>query len=256
LFPFSIMLIRSFMTNVEVMNLPVKFFPEVFSMDAYRQALDANLIRYFGNTIFVVVLNIIAVTLSSSLCAYGFSKLEFAGREFLFSLVLATIMLPAITVQIPLYALYSELGWLNTLNPLVVPAFFGGGAMNIFLLRQFMKGIPNDLCNAASIDGASALTIFFRIIFPLCKPVVILVAVNTFLGVWNDFMGPLMYLKTEKFYTIAVGVYIKFIGTISPQNLPNVQLATGIMLSIPPAVIFFIFQKQLIDGVVMTGIKG
>lgn len=118
-----------------------------------------------------------------------------------------------------------------------------------------MRGIPNELMHASEIDGANTCVVFFKIIFPLCLPVISLVAVNTFIGVWNDFMGPLMFLKDESQYTLAVGVYMKFIGSVNLNNLANIQMATGMLLIIPPAILFFIFQKQLIEGVTLGGVK-
>jgi len=174
-----------------------------------------------------------------------------------FGIVLATMMLPAIAIQIPLYIIFNMFGWIGTLLPLSLPNILGGGAINIFLLRQFMKGIPADLTNAAKIDGASAFRIYAAIVMPLCWPVVGYIMVSTFIGVWNDFMGPLIYLQGNKAaYTLAVGIYYKFMGTLSKSNYPNQQMAVGVLMCLPPAILFFLFQKQLVEGVVMTGLKG
>lgn len=217
---------------------------------------DARLLSYAGNTIIVTLFNVLAIPFAASLCAFGFTKLNFKGKELLFALVLATIMMPAITTQIPLYVMYSKIGWIDSLYPLTIPAIFGGGAMNIFLIRQFMKGLPKELDNAAKIDGANTWKIYWKITLPLCKPILSFVMVSTFLGVWNDFMGPLLYLRTEKNFTLSIGVYMKYLGTLTKLNLPNEQMATGILMLLPPLIIFIIFQKQLINGVVFSGIKG
>lgn len=256
LFPFFIVITRSFMTNKEVSTLPVAIINSGIYLGAFSRALDARLISYAGNTIIVTVFNVLAIPFTASLCAFGFTKLQFKGREFLFAFVLATIMMPAITTQIPLYVMYSKIGWIDTLFPLTVPAVFGGGAMNIFLIRQFMKGLPKDLDNAAKIDGAGIWKIYWKITLPLCKPILLFVMVSTFLGVWNDFMGPLLYLRSEENFTLSIGVYMKYLGTLTQINLPNEQMATGILMLIPPLIIFIIFQKQLINGVVFSGIKG
>lgn len=257
LFPFAYMFLRSLMTGKESM-IPENFFPSQITFESYKLALDVSLLRYFGNTLYVIVFNCIAVPVSAALCAYGFSKIKFQGSSILFSIVLATMMLPAITVQIPLFVIYVNLGWLDTLLPLTIPNLFGGGAVNIFLIRQFMKGIPNDILNAGKIDGASSFRIFWKIVIPLCFPVLMLIVVNTFIGVWNDFMGPLLYLRSDETkFTLAIGIYKEFLGKLSStKNFPSVQMAVGTLMVIPPAILFFIFQKQLIDGVTMTGLKG
>lgn len=257
LFPFYYMINVSLMGSQESISLPVHFFPEEITFEGYIRAIDPKLLRYAGNTIYVIAFNCIAVPLSASLCAYGFTKIKFAGREALFSIVLCTMMLPSIVVQVPLFVIFTRLGWINTLNPITIPNLFGGGAVNIFLIRQFMRGIPNDLLNAAKIDGAGSFRIYWSILVPLCMPVLVLIMVNTFLGTWNDFMGPLLYLKSEETYTLAIGIYMEFMGQLSSvNNYPNVRMAVGVMMSIPPAIIFFIFQRQLINGVTMTGLKG
>ena len=256
LFPYYYMINISLMPSLESNDLP-HFWPQELSLEGYRYALNAELLRYLRNTIYVVVFNCIATPLSASLCAYGFTKIKFQGREVLFGIVLATMMLPAIVVQIPLFVIFTKLGWINTLNPITIPSLFGGGATNIFLLRQFMKGVPNDLLNAAKIDGAGSFRIYWNIMVPLCLPILIYVTVQTFLGVWNDFMGPLLYLKSPENYTLAIGIYQRFMGSLSSiENYPNVRMAIGVLMSVPPAIIFFIFQKQLIEGVTMSGLKG
>ena len=192
LFPFFFMFFKSFMGDKESYSLPVRFFPSSFTLTAYKAVLDVTLLQYFKNTLFVIVFNAIAVPLSASLCAYGFTRVKFQGSEFVFAIVLATIMLPSIVIQIPLYVIFNSFGWIGTLYPLTIPNIFGGGAVNIFLIRQFMRGIPKDIENSAKIDGANSWTIYWRIILPLCMPIITFIIVNTFLGTWNDFMGPLI----------------------------------------------------------------
>lgn len=245
------------MENTESYSATGAFFPKSPTLDAYKSVMDGELLRYFKNTAIVIVCNCVGIPFSAALCAYGFAKVKFEGSEIVFSCVLATMMLPSIVIQIPLYVIFYNMKWLGTLLPLIVPGFFGGGAVNIFLMRQFMRGIPNDLLNAAKIDGANEFTIFLRLIFPLSMPIIVYVVVNTFLGAWNDFTGPLIYLQgvPEK-YTMAVGIYFKFMGGISQRNYPNQQMAVGVLMLVPPCILFFIFQNQLIEGVTMSGIKG
>ena len=244
------------MTSSEVISLPVKIIPTRIYLGSYVTALDPDMLKYTVNTLIVILVNIIAIPLSASLCAFGFARVKFKGRDIWFAISLATIMLPSIVLQIPLYTIYVKIGWLNTLAPLTVPSFFGGGALNIFLIRQFMKGLPFEIDNAAKIDGANLFQIYYKIILPLCKPILMFVAVNTFLGVWNDFMNPLIYLKNPQCYTLAVGIYNKFMTVMSLQSLPNIEMATGVLLLLPCLVIFSAFQKVLIDGVTFTGLKG
>ena len=257
LFPFFFMLFKSFMGNRESYSLPVRFLPSVFTLNAYQTVLDAALLKYFANTVYVILFNIIAVPFSAALCAYGFAKVKFEGSEKVFGFVLATMMLPSIVIQIPLYVIFNALGWIGTLAPLTIPNLFGGGAINIFLIRQFMRAIPKDLENAAKIDGANVMQVFWYMMLPLCMAIITFIMVSTFLGVWNDFMGPLIYLQgnTEK-YTLAIGIYYKFLGGLAQSNYPNQQMAVGILMIIPPSIVFFIFQKQLIEGVIVGSMKG
>lgn len=206
--------------------------------------------------VFVEACQVIGVPFTAALCAFGFSRVKFRFRETLFAILLSTMMLPGICTQIPLYVTYVKIGWLNTLLPFTVTAFFGGGAMNIFLIRQFMRGVPKEMDEAAKIDGANAFMIFLRLVLPLCMPVIVLIMVQTFIGNWNDFMGPLLYLRDERVYTLAIGVYSRFSGSSDANSYANVQMAVGLYMMLPCAVIFFIFQKQLIDGVQLGAIKG
>ena len=256
MFPFFAMVTGSLMTDEEALFFP-KLIPESFYLGAYERAINEQFWRYFLNTVIVIALNIIGITFSASLVAYGFAKLKFKGREVMFGVVLSTMMLPSIAMQIPLYILYSKMGWIGTWLPMVVPAFFGGGAVNVFLIRQFMKGIPNELSEAMCLDGAGKFRIFYSMIVPLCKPIIIYVMVTCFLGVWNDFMTPLMYLQTEESkYTLSIGLYYQFRAGMSADNYPNVQMAAGVVMILPCIVVFAFFQKSLINGVATFGIKG
>lgn len=257
LFPFVIMFLRSIMTDEEVMFAGT-LFPHSFNFQPYADALSAKMVYWLGNTILIAALNIVGVSVSASLCAYGFSKMNFRGRSVCFAIMLSTLMLPSVAMQIPLYILYSDLGWIGTWAPIVVPSFFGGGAMNIFLMRQFMRGIPNSISEAAKIDGANSFQIYIGMIIPLSLPIITFTMVNTFLGTWNDFMTPLMYLQNyERLFTLSLGMYMEFkAGSMSMTVLPNVQMAAGVLMILPCMVLFFFFQKQLIQGVTMSAIKG
>lgn len=255
-FPFFIMLMRSFMTNDEVLyDLPERIFPSSLYFGAYAQVFSVKMLYFFKNTLVIVLCNVIGSPLTASMCAFAFTKLNFKCRKFWFSVMLGTMMLPSITLQIPMYIIYSQLGWTRTNLPLIVPAFLGGGAGSIFLIMQFMRGIPRDLNEAAIIDGANTFFIFVRIVIPLTLPIITFFAVNTFIAVWNDFMGPLMYLQKERSWTIALALYNMFRGEYKGQQFWNMQMASGVMLSLPCMIIFCLFQKQLIEGVTFSGIK-
>ncbi len=260
LFPFFVMLGRSFMTRFEVIReLPERLWPEKIVFDGYKTLLADRAFpfgTYLKNTLIIVVLNMLGQAISAAICAFGFSKIKFPGRDTVFGIVLATMMLPGIAMQIPLYMIYYKLKWTNTLLPLVVPAWFGGGVVNIFLIKQYMRGIQNDMMEAARIDGANIVLIFVRIILPLCKPVVLLVMVNAFFGCWNDYSGALIFLTNKDSYTLSLGLYFRFRGGLSGGVFINEMMAAGVIMSLPCAVVFFIFQRQLIDGVSMGSVKG
>ncbi len=258
IFPFLYMFFMSFMSDLESVGNPsVVFWPHSgWFASNYIHVFDADFIRYFFNTFIVIVVNLVLVPIASTFCAFGFTRCRFHGREVCFSIVLSTIMLPAMAVQIPLYVIYVKLGWINTLLPLTVPAAFGGGAMNIFLAKQYMRTIPASLDEAAVIDGAGRFRIYWNIYMPLCSPIIIFIMIGVFNSNWNDFMSPLMYLRSPESYTLALGIYYKYSGRLTAMNFPNVQMATGVIMIIPSAVVFFIFQKQLIDGVAIGGVKG
>jgi multiple sugar transport system permease protein len=254
--PFFYMLFMSVMTNKQSVGNPeIIFFPREWVWGNYKNVFDASFVRYFLNTFLIIAVNLVTVPLAASLCAFGFTRCKFAGRKKLFAVVLATLMLPAVIVQIPLYVTFVKLGWISTPLPFTVPAILGGGSMNIFLAGQFMRSIPSSLDEAATIDGAGRYRVYFDIYLPLCKPILIFVMIGVFNGTWNDFMGPLMYLRDAKSYTLALGVFYKYAGALTADTFPNVQMATGAIMIIPSALVFFIFQKQLIEGVNISGIK-
>jgi multiple sugar transport system permease protein len=255
-FPFYYMVSKSLMSDKEILMLPNPLLPENPLISNYVKVFNiAPFLRYALNTLIIIVIDVIGVTFSAAMCAYAFARLEFRGRNLMFAIVLAVMMLPGIVVQIPLYVIFSKMGWVNTFLPLTVPAFFGGGSVNIFLMRQFFRTLPKEIDNAAMIDGASKWQLFAKIIIPLSIPVITLVAVGTFIGVWNDFLGPLLYLKDSKMYTLAMGIYIEFKGTLVKNAWPNYEMAMGTMMVIPPAIVFFAFQRNLVSGVATSGMK-
>jgi multiple sugar transport system permease protein len=192
----------------------------------------------------------------SSLTAFGLSKVKFKGQNFVFTLILATLLLPGTVTGVPLFTIYQKLGWTETLFPLWVPIWFGGGATNIFLIRQFMRGIPKSYSEAAIIDGAHSLKIYWSIVMPLVKPIIIYLAVTNFMALWNDFQTPLMFVSNDSAnYTLSLALYLEFASDNTPYY-PNVQMALGVLMAIPCIVLFALFQKQLMEGVAAIGIKG
>lgn len=254
MFPFFVMLVRSFMTEDEIYNFP-KLLPENLAFaNYYDEAYFQSFIKWGGNTLTVVALNIIGTISSAFLCAYGFAKVRFKFKGLIFGVTMASTMLPSITLRIPLYLIYAEWGWLDgTLKPLIVPAFFGGGALNIFLIMQFIKGIPNSTLESARIDGANELRCLFSIVMPSCLPIVALISVNTFLGVWNDYSSSLIYLSnSEEKWTLALGFYKT---SLDPMFRENKQMAMGVLMCIPSLLVFGFSQKLLIEGVSISGMK-
>jgi len=225
----------------------------------YLEALTSQpFARYTLNTLFIVAANIIGVVGSGALVAYGFARFRFPGRDLLFTILLITIMLPGQVTMIPIYVLFARIGWIDTYNPLVLPAFFGGGAFSIFLLRQFFMTLPLDLDDAARMDGANFLQIFWHVIAPLAKPALVTIAIFTFLGVWNDFFGPLIYLNSKDKSTIALGVYYFRMSAFQFANIIkwNLLMAASLVFMVPSLVIFFLAQKQFTQGINLTGVRG
>lgn len=196
-----------------------------------------------------------------SLVGYGFTAFRFPGRNVLFTVLLSTMMLPNEVTLIPTYMLFNRLGWVDTIKPLVIPHYFGGGAFSIFLFRQFFASIPRDLHDAAKIDGCSPFRFYWRILLPLSTPVIITISILYFQSLWNNLMGPLLYLISKSKYTISVGLLFlrsSMTSVSSRQGKPSEHLlmAGSVIAMLPSLVIFFVLQRYFIKGVIMTGIKG
>jgi multiple sugar transport system permease protein len=220
----------------------------------YSEALTSSPFHlYLFNTLTIILFNEAGILLTASMAAYAFARLRFRGRDFVFSVLLATMMLPWAVTMIPRYILFKQLGWLDTFLPLIVPEWFGGGAFNIFLLRQFFRTIPRDFTDAARIDGAGEFGIYWRVVLPLIKPALTAVAIFTFLANWNDFMAPLIYLTSPEKYTLSLGLAaFKDLYTTQWHYLMAASTAT----IIPVLILFFAAQRYFIQGIVMSGIKG
>ncbi|NQU41157.1 MAG: carbohydrate ABC transporter permease [Lentisphaerae bacterium] len=208
---------------------------------------------YLKNTVILCVLTVVGTVLSSALAAYGFSRIDWRGRNKVFLIALATMMIPFPVVMVPLYCLYRSLGWIGTLRPLWVGSFFAG-AFNVFLLRQFFMSIPKDLSDAARIDGCGEFRIFWQIIMPLCRPALMVVGLFQFMATWNDFLGPLIYLTDQKDFTLALG--LQFFQSQHGGTEWNYLMAASTLVILPIIIIFFIAQKSFVEGISMTGLKG
>jgi multiple sugar transport system permease protein len=262
LVPFLWMLSTSFKTLDNAMRFPPQVFPDPFVPSNYLDVINnrqANFLLWTRNSLIVATLVVVGTTFSSAVVAYGFARLRFPGRSAMFALMLATMMIPFPVTMVSLFALFRWLGdttgveWLGTFKPLWVPAWFGS-AFNIFLLRQFFLTIPTDLSEAARIDGCGELGIFFRIILPLAKPALTVVALFAFMGVWNDFLGPLVYLQRPEQFTLALGLQ-----NFQSQHggTPWHQLMAASVLVISPVIIlFFLAQRTFVEGISTTGMKG
>jgi multiple sugar transport system permease protein len=210
---------------------------------------------YFKNSAIVTTLSTAGAVLSSSLVAYSFARLRWPGRDIWFGIVLATMILPEIVTLIPTYILFSRLHWVNTFLPLVVPPWLGGGAFYIFLLRQFYRGIPMELSEAAHIDGASELRIWWQIVMPLARPALAAVTIFAFNGAWEDYLHPLIYLSSESKYTLQLGL-TTFEGAGGGVPQWNLMMAASIAVMLPVVIVFFLGQRYFIEGVTLTGLKG
>ena len=238
----------------ELFLWPPQLIPKTWRWENYIEIWHvAPLARFFVNTVFVTVFSVSGRVLSASLVAYGFARFRFPFRNFLFLLVLCTLMLPYQVTIIPNFLLFKAFGWLDTYNPLIIPNWFGGGAFTIFLFRQFFLTIPKDLDEAAKIDGANTLWIFIRIILPLSKPVIITMIVIGFLESWNDFFGPLIYLNTPAKYTLSLGLAnFQRVVSAGGQATEHLLMAASMVMTLPSILVFILLQRYYIQGVVIS----
>lgn len=254
LFPVGWMLSTSLKTRFEALQFPPSLFPKVPQWGNYTLALTSNpFAKYFQNTMFYCISYMVIETIAVSFISYGFARLRAPGRDTLFLLVLATMMLPSQVTLIPQYVMFAKLHWLNSYKPLIVPAFFGSAYL-IFLVRQFYRGLPKDYEEAALIDGANYFGIWWRIILPLSKPALGAVAILSFMFHYNDFQGPLLYISDNLKYPLSLGLQqfrAPFGGTAY-----HLLMAASLVTTLPPLIVFFIAQRYFIQGIVISGVKG
>ena len=230
-------------------GLRTRNWPEALE---YLPAETNHGLVYLKNTLLIVVFSVIGTLLSSTLVAYAFARIRFPGREFLFNILLATMMLPGAVTLLPQFLIFRSLGWINTLLPIIVPSFFGS-AFNVFLLRQFLKQVPGELEDAAKIDGCNHPKILSRIMVPAIKPALAVIAIWTFMGAWNNFMGPLIYLSTPENMPLSYALQL-FQG--ERQGEPGLLMAFATMTMLPVLALFFAAQKYFVEGVTLSGLGG
>ena len=265
MFPFLVLILRSFFSYEESVGYfeGLGLFPKNWTIESYVEAFSNEEIRNgfligLKNTLIVVVCNVIGVPLTAYLSADAFTKIKFKFRKIIFTVALGTIMIPGILLMIPVYQIFWKMGWTNTLLPLTIPCFFGGGIINIWMIMQFIRSIPKEIDEAAIIDGANLPTRMFRITLPLIKPIIVYLMVVCFFAAWNDFSGPLMYIKSTapESFTLNLYIYYEYLSETSlVTSKPNIQMVFGVLMMIPMFIIFVIFQRQLVAGLTFGAVK-
>ena len=251
-FPFAWLVLTSLKSAQEIFIFPPTILPQKVEWANYSKAVTAiPFLSYFKNTMVIVIAKIVGSALSCSVVAYGFSRLEWPGREPLFVLVLATMMLPYQVTMIPLYIIFDRIDWIGTYYPLIIPSWFAS-AYFVFMLRQFFRTIPPELSEAARIDGCSEPRIYWQIILPLAQPALATLVLFQFMGTWNDFFGPLLYINDPKYWTLALGL-LQFRS--SHEVAWEQLMAASTLITIPSVILYFIGQKTFIQGIATTGFK-
>jgi multiple sugar transport system permease protein len=253
LFPLVWMVSTALKTTEQVYAIPMEWVPSPVVWENFPAALNRFPFWLFlRNSLITSVIPVIGAVVSSSLVGYAFARVPWPGRDLWFIVVIATLMVPPQVTLVPVYVIFARLGWVNTFYPLIIPWFFGG-AFYVFLMRQFFKGIPMELSDAAAIDGCTHLGILWRIIIPLAKPAIATVAIFTFLATWNSLLGPVIYLTNEKMYTLQIGLtYFRSEYSVEWQEL----MAASLVVLAPTLLIFFVGQRFFVQGLTLTGLKG
>jgi len=257
LYPLLWLIGASFKSNSEIFA-SAGFWPTKFSFDAYakgwKTSTEYTFATYFLNSFLITIPRIVVTVISCVLVAYAFARFEFWGKKILFSIMVGTMMLPLIVLRLPQYLVFRELGWLDSYLPLIVPSAFATDTFFVFMLVQFLRGIPRDMEEAALIDGCNALQLLWHIIVPLLKPAIISVVVFQFIWTMNDFMGPLIYLASVEKYPVSLALKMS-IGATEEVEWANV-IAISVVALIPSIAVFFAAQKHFIEGATSSGVKG
>ncbi|MEA2512362.1 MAG: multiple sugar transport system permease protein [Thermomicrobiales bacterium] len=251
----QIWMLRSSLMDInQIFIYPPTWIPKPWQFQNYPDVFDTvPFLRYFQNTLTILIPSVIGTVVTSSLAAYGFSRLRWPGRDLVFGILMTTLMLPYAVTLIPTFLVWSKLGLVNTFWPLIVPSWFGGHIFFIFLLRQFFRGIPRDLDEAALIDGANPLRILWDIVLPLSRPALISVVIFSSLSTWNDFLHPLIYLNDDRKFTLALGL-AQFRGLYNSEW--HLLMAASMLVVAPVLLLFVVAQRYFVEGIALTGIKG
>ena len=252
--PIFWMLITSLKQTGAELTFPPQWIPNPIVWQNYLTVIKTlPFLKFLQNSLLIASLCTIGQVVVGSMVAFSFAQMKFPGRDKLFLVCLSSIMLPDAVLLVPTFIMFSKLGWVDSILPLVVPAFFGGKAFYIFLARQFFKGIPKDLFDAARVDGCSSWRLWWNIAMPLSKPMLITIALLRFLAEWNDFMGPMLYLRSMENRTLAVGLFT-FLSQYGGEW--NYLMAATTMMALPLVIIFLFTQKYFIEGIATTGLSG
>lgn len=253
LFPIFWVISNSFKTLNGISQYPPQLFPDELQYSNYSEAISkGNILTYLKNTLILMLGNTLGTLISSSIVAYPLARMEFKGKNVVFGLILATMMVPAIATIIPQFILFRTFGWIDSFKPMIVPAFFAY-PYNVFLFRQFFKGLPRDLDEAAVIDGCNKVQIFTKILAPLAKPAFITVGVLSSVFWWNEMFQPLIYINTESLKPLTIAVLSAF--KVQFVNQWHLQMAFSVIMMIPPIILFTFAQKYLVDGIKTSGLK-
>lgn len=256
-YPVIWLISASFKNNIEIVNQSFRIIPQDFILTNYATGWKGfggiSFGRFFGNSLYVSILATLGTTITSALVAYGFSRVQFRGRKILFTCMIITMMLPNQVILIPQYIIFQKIHWLNTYLPLVVPAFFAS-AFFVFMIMQFIQGLPVELDEAATIDGCNKFTIFFRIILPLIWPALVTTIIIQFYWKWDEFLGPLLYLSRPEKYTVSIALK-SFVDSTSSTDY-GALFAMSTLSLIPVFLLFLFFNNYLVEGISTTGLKG
>ena len=255
-FPLFWMISTSFKSLQEANAAKIIWIPTKFILDAYQYVFrDPNFLRSYFNSTFYAALALMGTLVSIAAVSYAFSRVTWPGRNLVFFLMLSTMMIPAQALIVPQYVFFNYIGWIGTLNPIIIPGFFAGGVAMIFLLRQAMNQIPVEMDESAVMDGASHLQIWWYIILPLVKAPLATVATFLFVGFWNNLLGPLIYIQTSSLYTLPV--YVAQLYNINNTTQPwPTMMAAAVLTTIPLMVVFFFTQRYILESIVISGLKG
>ncbi len=256
-YPLIWLFASSFKTNADIFGSS-KLLPSTYVWDSYRLGWQGTgqygFQDFFINTLKLVIPTVVFTVISSVIVAYGFARFDFPFKTMLFSIMIATLMLPNASVMIPRYILFNKMGWLDTYLPFIVPAAFATGAFFVYMMIQFIRGLPRDLDEAATIDGCNSFTVLTRVLLPLCKPAIFSVGLFQFMWTWNDFFNSIIYISSVKKFTVSLGLRLS-LDTSSAVSW-NQVLAMSVVSIVPCIVLFFFTQKYFVEGISTTGLKG